>query len=128
MAVTAPWDLVTATTVPSTVEWWSLRAQPNYPVTMTNLIQIRNQNLVVNMQYGPPNVDSTGKVAWRDFVVEFSDPDLDEDNPVDMAYIAVVDLTLMNPLLALFSIGYSLDLENPTDVMHVQGNLQATRY
>jgi hypothetical protein len=128
MAITAPWDLVTAETVPDTVEWWSLRGQPAYPVTLESLLAQKNIRISFQVEYGPPTVDPAGHVAWRLFTVVWSTRALISQDGITMGYAAIVDLTLAFPLLASFAVQPPLDIEVPGDVMLLKGNLQAFRY
>lgn len=127
MAITAPWDLVTAATIPLTVEWWSLRGQPDYPPTLQTVLPLKNNSLVSVVEYGPPQIDPTGHVAWRTFTASWFSPNLDSEQSIDMGYAAVVDPTGAFPVLVLFPVTPPLDLEDSQDAMVVSGILQAVR-
>lgn len=129
MAVTSPWDLVSALAVPATVKWWPLLAQPVPPVTLGSLAGLVLDGLVVGAEYDPPQLGQPDQVIFRGFTVDVLIP---LDSPTlpagPIAAFAVVDTEGTPALLAIVRLDEAQDLRSQGAFLQLKGYLQAMKY
>lgn len=128
MAVKAPWELVSAPTVPDSVELWALHSAPPSPVTIASVNSVKWSDVKTVLRCGPPVEPYTGKLVWREFEAEISADDIGPNEEIGISYLVIVDITLPKWLLVLFKLPNEERLDDTLDKLIVKGILQASKF